>query len=293
MKQIYATPGAFRTALDARLRRDPRGLVFARQRLVFERYLARLVLEFGDSLVLKGGLALVQRNAQARTTSDIDLRVIGDPSTLLLRTQQAGRLSLADHLQFEVAYDKPLTNPGLHYEGQRYRVKPTIAARPYAEPFHLDCAFAEPIVGEAVLHTLPDTLAFIGEAPAAIRLYPVVSHVAEKLHAYTFTYQGGRPSSRVKDLPDIALLAASTPIVGNELQQAIATTFAHRRTHDAPGAVPRPAVEWQRPYAELAAEAGWLWQDLDAAFTAVAAFLDPVLGAHAVTRWDPATWAWG
>lgn len=292
MRQTYATPVAFRTALDARLRGDPRGLVFARQRLVFERYLVRMVLEFGDSIVLKGGLALVQRNAQARTTTDIDLRMTGDPATLLSRAQQAGRISLSDHLHFEVSHVGPITNPGLHYEGRRFGVTPTIAARPYADPFHLDCAFAEPIVGEAALHTLPDTLAFIGEAPAAIRLYPVVSHIAEKLHAYTFTYQGGRPSSRVKDLPDLALLAASTTIAGAELQRAIATTFAHRGTHDVPAAVPRPAAAWQRPYAKLAAEAGWRWAELDAAFAAVAAFLDPVLGAHAVTRWDPATWAW-
>jgi hypothetical protein len=292
LKHSYTTPAAFRTALDARLRGDPRGLVFARKRLVFERYLARLVLELGDSIVLKGGLALVQRSALARSTIDIDLRVTGDPAMLLPRAQRAGRIALADHLQFEVTYVAPITNPGLHYEAQRYRVKPTIASRLYGDPFHLDCAFAEPIVGEPALHSLPDTLAFIDEAPATIRLYPIVSHIAEKLHAYTFTYQGGRPSSRVKDLPDLALLATTTTIATAELQRAFTTTFEHRRTHPLPSAVPRPAADWQRPYAKLAEESGLPWPDLDAAYTAVAAFLDPVLGARDVTRWEPATWTW-
>jgi len=69
----YASPDAFRQALEARLRSD-----FARHRIprlrkmiVFERFMARL----DDRWILKGGYALQLRTEKARTTQDVDLLV--------------------------------------------------------------------------------------------------------------------------------------------------------------------------------------------------------------------------
>lgn len=47
-------------------------------------------------------------------------------------------------------------------------------------------------------------LDFIGVDPPSIQIYPIETHIAEKLHAYTMPRP--RPNSRVKDLRDIALL---------------------------------------------------------------------------------------
>jgi hypothetical protein len=55
-----------------------------------------------------------------------------------------------------------------------------------------------------------DVLAFAGVAPPSMPLYPIETHIAEKLHAYTMPRV--RPNTRVKDLPDIALLATVQPI---------------------------------------------------------------------------------
>ncbi|MEQ8763101.1 MAG: hypothetical protein RL885_04185 [Planctomycetota bacterium] len=41
---------------------------------MFDRLLARIVLELGDAVILKGGLAVELRIEKARTTKDIDLR---------------------------------------------------------------------------------------------------------------------------------------------------------------------------------------------------------------------------
>lgn len=86
----YGTPGAFKAALEQRLRNTAgTGTHFARRRqlLVFDRFLARLVRRFGDAAILKGGLVLELRLERARATRDIDLRLAGSPDEVLDRLQ--------------------------------------------------------------------------------------------------------------------------------------------------------------------------------------------------------------
>jgi len=71
--------------------------------------------------------------------------------------------------------------------------------------FGVDVAFGDPILGEPEVVVAEDVLAFAGIAPPTLRLYPIESHIAEKLHAYSMPRN--YPNSRVKDFPDIALLA--------------------------------------------------------------------------------------
>ena len=95
----YATPLAFKQALEQRLRSSSAtGTDFARRRqlLVFDRFLARLNQVAGDTVTLKGGLVLELRLARARTTKDVDLRMTGSSEDVLERLQEAGRLDLGD-----------------------------------------------------------------------------------------------------------------------------------------------------------------------------------------------------
>ena len=55
--RVYSSPAAFKRALEDRLKAaSTSGVDFARRRqlLVFNRFLARLVIAFGDAVVLKG-----------------------------------------------------------------------------------------------------------------------------------------------------------------------------------------------------------------------------------------------
>jgi hypothetical protein len=75
---IYATGGAFRMALEERLRREAlsSGVPLARLRktVAFDRILARLEESGQGVWVLKGGLALqIRFAARSRTTKDVDL----------------------------------------------------------------------------------------------------------------------------------------------------------------------------------------------------------------------------
>ena len=293
---VYANAGAFKQALEARLRAaSTSGVDFGRRRqlLVFDRFLARLVGELGDSVMLKGGLVVELRVARARTTKDIDLRVVGPPASLLERLQRAAGLDLGEFMVFTVAPDPShpdITNEGMVYEGQRYRVRCDLAGKVYGQPFGLDIAFADPILGEPDVVVADDVLGFAGISPPRLRLYPLESHIAEKLHAYTLPRK--RPNSRVKDLPDIALLAGVREVEANRLRRALEQTFTTRKTHAVPAALPMPPPSWTAPYARMVEEDELHWPDLGTLVGAVQAFLDPLLAGRVTGTWTPTTWSW-
>ena len=196
---------------------------------------------------------------------------------------------------FNVAPDAEhpaITNEGMVYEGQRYRVSCALAGKPYGQPFGLDIAFADPIFGEPDVMTAVDVLGFAGIMPPTLRLYPLEleTHIAEKLHADTLPRK--RPNSRVKDLPDIALLAGVREIEAEDLRGALEQTFTSRKTHALPLSLPPPPTSWAAPYARMVDEDELTWSDLATLTHAVEAFLAPVLRDNASRIWMPSTWRW-
>lgn len=292
----YATPQAFRQALERRLRTvAASGADFERRRqlLVFERFLARVTQVEPETAVLKGGLVLEFRLTRARTTRDVDLLMAGSPNDALDTLQKAGRLDLGDFMRFEVRSDPEhpdIRNEGARYGGQRFRAECRLAGLPYGRAFGVDVAFGGPLAGEPDLIVANDHLAFIDVAPPRIRLLPVVTHVAEKLHAYTLPRE--RPNTRVRDLPDLALLATVAPLPQKALRSALDQTFQHRGTHSLPEALPAPPEFWSSPYSAMATEEDLPWKTLDAVATAVRSFLNPLLGNSRVESWSPQLWEW-
>jgi hypothetical protein len=256
--RVYSSPPAFKAALEQRLKVTSKdGVDFARRRqlLVFDRFLARVSAALGNSVLLKGGLVLELRLERARTTKDVDLRVTGSPDKLLANLQQAGRQDLGDFMTFEVNPDAEhptIENDGMQYEGQRFRAECRLAGKLYGQRFGVDVAFGDPIFGEPDVVTADDVLDFAGIAPPVLRLYPIETHIAEKLHAYTMPRK--RPNTRVKDLPDIALLAGIQSLQAERLREALEQTFKHRATHPLPQALPDPPPSWSNSYQAMARE---------------------------------------
>jgi hypothetical protein len=178
----------------------------------------------------------------------------------------------------------------MQYDGVRFRAECSLAGKVYGRPFGVDVAFGDPILGEPELMVAEDVLAFAGVAPPTLRVYPVETHIAEKLHAYTMPRV--RPNSRVKDLPDVALIATAGAINAGRLRAAIDQTFGFRGTHDVPDRLPAPPGTWEGPYATIATEDQLRWPTLDEAFEAARAFLDPVLEGLSGSLWDPKGWSW-
>jgi len=293
--RTYASPLAFKNGLEQRLRNLGSSLVRERQLLIFERYLARLIITFGGSIMLKGGLALELRLDKSQSTKDIDLRLQGSSVDLLERLQRAGRIDLQDFMTFEVRPDDDhprIGNDGMKYEGFRFRAECALAGKLYGNPFGVDVAFGDPITGHIENLRGKDTLGFAGVLPPTIPAYPVETHIAEKLHAYTLVMPPGRTNTRVKDLPDLALLASAGALESAVLRAALKTTFAFRNTHALPSKFPTPPITWGAQYANLAREFDLPWPSIVSVTEAVRAFLDPILAGVLKSVWDPNLWQW-
>ena len=112
--KIYATAGAFRRALEDRLKRiaqeEKVDVNRLRRQVAFDRLLARLFQPDQPPWVLKGGYALELLFHTARATIDIDLTLPGvdvtggQPNDVIREMlQQAAGVSLDDWFEFTIA----------------------------------------------------------------------------------------------------------------------------------------------------------------------------------------------
>jgi predicted nucleotidyltransferase component of viral defense system len=294
--QKYATPEAFKQAVETRLRAEALAsgvpMNRLRQTMVFDRFLARVFAEMGDRAVAKGGVVLELRLARARTTRDVDLGFSGDLDGVLSALTRSGALDLGDRLTFQVARDREhptIDVEGMIYGGRRFRAECRLAGKPYGMPFGVDVAAGDALAVAPEFIEGTRFLAFAGIKPARLRVYPREVHVAEKLHAYTLPR--ARPNSRVKDLPDLALLAQTGPFDVVRLRAALERTFTFRSTHELPAHLPDPPSQWAAIYTRMAATDDLPWRTMDELLVTVRSFLDPVLAGKAV-RWDPSSGGW-
>ena len=298
--RTYATDESFRFALEDRVKKSARAQghldpTRQRQLLLADRFLARVEKELGSIVVAKGGVALKLRLPEARATQDLDILVSGHSEGLLDRLQLAGRLDLTDRLRFDISTEpedlRTIEGDGVLYEGYRFRVTAVLAGRPYGDRFGLDVVFGAPPVGTVDELDGPDLLAFAGIPPRRHRLYPRELHVAEKLHAYTMPRP--RPNGRVKDLPDMGLLARTGSFRMGALREAMDRTFTSRGTHPVPAALPIPSEHWAKPYARLARINRLPWATLEQAHAAASAFLNPaLLATSSPNEWSSSTLDW-
>jgi hypothetical protein len=292
----YKTPEAFRMAVEQRIRSAPRHPAVSinrfRQLLVFDRLLARTTEHFRDRVIVKGGLVLELRLQRARTTRDVDLRLVGDPTGVLETLQAIGRLDLGDWLSFLVETDPEMPiieNEGMVYDGLRFRAEAQLGGKLYGDPFGIDVAFGDVLTVKPDIVEGSDFLTFAGVPRPKFRIYPRAAHVAEKLHAYTQLRK--TENSRVKDLPDLGLLAMTGEFDMDELRRSVQATFSFRKTHPPPSSLPVPPVSWKPIYERMARQDDLRWTTLEAVYEAARAFLDPVL-ATGGGRWRPGSWSW-
>jgi hypothetical protein len=293
----YATPGGFRDALEQRLRtrheRTGESIQRLRKLVAFDRFLARLIVVAPGQWVLKGGLALDYRlRDRARTTVDIDLHRADSEDDAAASLRAAEVLDLGDHFYFTVARTLALDDADVG-GAVRHHVRCELAGRLFDE-FDLDMGFADSLVLATDELQGPDLMSFAGLNPVVVPALSLPQHVAEKVHAYTRRYGiDGRPSTRVKDLIDLVLVAMNTTMRTNDLRSALRSTFDARASHELPTSLPPPPPEWAPRYRTDAAKVA-ISEDLGVGHRAAAAFLDPVLDASVAndTWWDPETNCW-
>lgn len=288
----YESSSAFRRALEDRLRSKSlqTGLPLSRLRkmVVFDRFLARLILDQPANWVLKGGLALQLRlQATSRTTKDIDMLMLDDRQDLQSLLSRAGSIDLGDWFLFEVG------RPEIETEetgSARYPLLAFLDSRPF-ETFHMDVGLGDLLIEPPDLLATPDLLAFADISPTLIPCYPLTQQIAEKLHAYTRPHVSGE-NSRVKDFVDMILMAGLAEIQAVWLLQALTATFIQRGTHPLPERLPLPPEKWRPSYTRMAGELGLDYIKMEDGFFALQKFLDPVLANESIQTWNPASWEW-
>jgi len=292
----YATPGAFRTALERRLLTTAHEaalpVVRLRKLVVFERLLARLLIVAPGRWLLKGALALDLRlGARSRTTKDMDLARDDDDEAATTDLLAAQVLDLGDYFTFAIERTGKL-DAALEGAAVRYHVAAALDGRPF-EDVIVDIGFADAIATATETLRGPDLLRFAAIEPIAVPAVPIAQHVAEKVHAYTRMYAGDRRSSRVKDLIDLVLIQSAIAFEAGRLYEALHATFAQRGTHPLPAALPPPPADWGPAYRRLAREVG-LDPDVRSGFALAATFLDPLLAGTLPdrARWAPLLGTW-
>lgn len=287
----YASGAAFRMALEDRLRVESlsTGLPLSRLRktVAFDRLLARMVAYGPDGWLLKGGFALQLRlDNQARGTKDIDLLLLAMDVSSHALLVAAARTNLGDWFEFEVGEASHLPMHG----GARMSVRALLDGRSF-ETFHVDVGLEDPVTAEPDLLSVTPLLAFAELEPTVVPCYPLVQHVAEKLHALTRSH-GTRDNSRVKDLVDLVVLAEQQPFEATALQAAIRATFAARQSHAVPEQLPEPPERWAAEFRRMGRDVGSATESVDGAMQLLGVFLTPVLRGDVRGEWLPAERRW-
>lgn len=292
----YGSAHAFRRALETRLldhsRQTGLSLVRLRKSVVFSRLLARLLAVAPDRWVLKGGLAMDYRfGTRVRTTRDMDLASIGDEEAATEDLIAAQAVELGDYFTFEIDRTGQLDEMD-GARAIRYHVRCLLAGRLFEEVV-IDVGFDMPMGWEPDVLQGPDLLGFADIDPVKAPTLPVELQVAEKVHAYARSYgDSGAPSTRVKDLIDLALIGTEATLDAATLARALKETFEHRDQHDLPITLPEPPARWRLPYGVLAREVD-LPPNLSDGFAAASAMVDPVLGGTVTAGvWDRAKGDW-
>lgn len=288
----YASPAAFRDAVDERLRTYARRagapVLVVRRQAALERLMVRLVTVAPDRWALKGGLALDTRlGVRARSSLDMDL----DHATgsLQARTDLEAAIvtDLGDNFSFSIVSAEELQETGVGL-AVRYRLECAVGGRRF-EPLQVDVTLAQPDVWEVEQAERPGLLADLGLGPILVPLVSLERQIAEKLHAYTRTYDGA--TTRVKDLVDFMLIRMLERVHAGRLRREIANTFARRGTHAVPENLPVPPPDVSIAYT-AEAEAVGITTNLAEAHGLVAAWLDPVLTGRVTGWWEPKRAEW-
>lgn len=254
--RTYATAGAFRRALEERLKSmsqtEQIDINRLRRQVSFDRLLARLFREDQAPWALKGGYALELRFKSARSTIDIDLalqRVVGtvegsDPVRAVREMLQAmADVSFDDW--FEYTIGPPVMDlTAAPYGGARYSVETRMDDRIFAR-FHLDAGVGDVVIQPLETAECHDWLGFAGIEKPRIHMISREQQFAEKIHAYTLPRS--TPNSRVKDLVDLALLIADNQLDRRRVIDALHLTFDRRGTHALPTSLSVPPPDWQTP----------------------------------------------
>lgn len=295
----YASAYDFRRALEDRLKREAksrgRPLEELRREFVFQRFLALIFAQTGSQWVLKGGASLLMRLVDARSSKGLDLLRLGEahPNDAIAEIRQLTAPKDGDHLAFVVgdAVSYSRVNPVVEISVTAY-----IGAQ-YGS-FPIDLATELHLLAKPEL-IRPRPVVEIPGLPEVrgVVVYPLTDQVADKVCAmYEVHGERQRPSSRFRDLFDLALIVSACEFDAGPVVQSLHAE-SERRRMQLPTKMTPPGPNWDAGYRAYARKTRITadLHDLTGALEHVGGCLNPLLaGSRGSGRWLPTSgWVGG
>lgn len=295
----YRDPRAMRNAIADRLRplAQARGVELSslQRQFAYDRLLSRVFRAEPGRWVLKGATAMLARlGADARHTRDIDLlSAVGDLDEAERALRRAASADLGDYFTFTLSPGRRIIQGA---GALRVDVVALLGLEQFAS-FHVD------LVADLVMTGTPDAVAPLvplelpGLTTTIYLAYPLADHVADKVCALLETHKRAsglrQPSTRYRDLADLAIFAHTISVGAADLGVALASE-AKRRDLTLPDHLVVPSTAgWTSGYARVARDVPQLKErDLASAVETVTRFIDPALAGTAQGQWGLATLSW-
>lgn len=213
----YATPRALEMAVKSAAERSPMDTGRAMSGFWFHRLLCRVFVEGNDRFVLKGGRAMLARTVDARATRDIDLLARGtDLDEAIEELKELAAADLGDHVRFVFSAADPIKAEDEYRSGAKLVFDMWLGAK-RMQPVSIDLVVDEVPLERAERISPADRIGVQGIEDCDYLVYPVEAALADKFCGIVERHQE-RPSSRVKDLVDVAVYATLCDIDGAKLQ---------------------------------------------------------------------------
>lgn len=246
---------------------------------------------YAHQMVLKGGM-LMTANQIRRMTKDADLSTHGvanDEETIANVVMEIAELNPEPHDGIVVDPSNIRTETmreDAEYHGVRCKLVANLGRAKVS--FALDFSFGDPGLSEMI------ELESVIDRPAVrLAAYPLALNLAEKI---VTAIQRRDTSTRDRDFADLWVTSRLHRLDATEVREHVATVAAHRGEPIVPlAAALKDMPDRQRSYEAMVGRMSYRfppperWEDLIAG---VIELVDPLLGGHTLTSWDPTTLSW-
>lgn len=181
--------------------------------------------------------------------------------------------------------------PGVIYEGVRLRVQAHLAGEPYGATFGLDLGVGAPLIGAVEYRRGPNLLDLVDQAPVDIPVYPLATHVADKVHACTVPRHRTQHAHEGPDRSRAGRIGAHGRC--GALRAALDATFTFRATHPRPTVLPPAPAEWTARYPREREIHSLGWSSIEEVHGEAVRRMGPVLERRVEGgMWAPAERVW-
>lgn len=253
--------------------------------------LTERIFHSSEQILLKGGSGLLARSLKSRFTKDIDFATqSSDWSEVEQQILESLQLDLGDHLSFARTSTTKIIGDSVLSELVEIKVDSYFGGIK-DEPLKIQVALYPRLETNADLIQPALDWGLGKPVGGSWRLIPIAQQVADKVAA-TLETKNGNPSSRVKDLVDITLIASEFSLARVDLTNAINEELA-RRNLVLPATFEVPA-SWAATYSETAARSSLAeeFRKIEEALSLAQLFLDLEGKVEKSALWDPKTRRW-